>query len=438
MKHLLPVLCLFIAVQAMGQSYPIGSRNITYVDPSRNNRQIACQVYYPATVAGADQPVANGQFPVVVFGHGFVMGVSAYQNWWEQVVPRGYIMILPTTEGGIPPSHDNFAQDLKFVGNEMVAAGATQGGFWSGKVTDRICIMGHSMGGGATVLASANNTAITCLVTLAAAETTPSAQAAAANITVPALMFYGTSDNVTPEADHGLPMFNNMASACKNYVRIANGSHCYFANYNFNCALGEAIPGSLAREQQQAKTYALVNPWLDYFLKDNCAAWQTLQAGINGGVTGINVTNLCPNPTPVIADQTGSLSSTQAPTYQWFLDGQPISGANQQTYTYTQGGTYYVETITVGNCPLQSNSITISITGLNLPDSPKFNYFNGEIVVGQTGIYDRFVVVDALGRTIASGNIQSNRQALSLPLGNPVIITLMGKNAQRSILVMPQ
>ena len=417
MKHLLPIFGLFIAFQAIGQNFPIGSRNITYIDASRNNRQIACQVYYPATVAGADQPVANGQFPVVVFGHGFVMAVSSYQNWWEQIVPRGYIMILPTTEGGLPPNHGNFGLDLKFVSDEMVAAGASQGGFWSGKVTDRICIMGHSMGAGATVLAAANNPTITCLVTLAAAETNPSAQAASANITVPALMLYGTSDNVTPEADHGLPMFNNMASSCKNYVRIANGSHCYFANYNFNCALGEAIPGSLSREQQLSKSYALINPWLDYFLKDDCGAWVTLQSGLGGGVSGITVTNSCPNPTPVIADQAGILNSTQAPTYQWFLNGQPISGADQQTYTYTQGGTYYVETITVGNCPLQSNSIVVSITGLEQTNSPGFSFVNGEVVLGQMGVYENYTVVDAMGRILTSGTIKSNRERMNLPVG---------------------
>ena len=42
--------------------------------------------------------------------------------------------------------------------------------------------MGHSMGGGAAFLASANNTAIETVIGLAPAETTPSAEAAAASV----------------------------------------------------------------------------------------------------------------------------------------------------------------------------------------------------------------------------------------------------------------
>lgn len=426
---------MFMAATVAWAQYPVGHRTITYVDASRNNRQIACEVYYPATLAGDNQPVATGAFPVIAFGHGFLMTVGAYANWYDHLAPRGYIVILPTTEGGLPPSHGDFGQDLRFVADEMVAAGSVVGGFWSLHVSGRVGIMGHSMGGGATVLAASGNPDVDCVVTLAAAETTPSAQAAAADITAPTMMLYGTSDNVTPEADHGLPMFQNLGSACSQYIRLTNGSHCFFADFNFTCSLGETIPGSLSRADQHAKSFAVVDPWLDYFLKDDCAAWQTLQTAISGGVTGITVTDECPNEAPVITDQSGTLQSTAAPMYQWYLDGQPIPNAIQQTYTYTQSGTYHVEATNVGNCPLQSNSIVISITGVEGATSAAPRYADGRLMLPDGHRFRNLTVTDAAGRTVSERAVTGNLMDLDLPQG-AFIILLSGDDERATVRVV--
>jgi len=426
---------MFMTATVAWAQYPVGHRSITYVDASRSNRQIACEVYYPATAAGDNQPVATGAFPVIAFGHGFLMAVSAYANWYDHLAPRGYILILPTTEGGLPPSHGDFGQDLRFVANEMLAAGATVGGTWSGHTSGRVGIMGHSMGGGATVLAAANNPIVDCVVTLAAAETNPSAQDAAADITAPTMMLYGTSDNVTPEADHGLPMFQNLSSSCSQYIRLTNGSHCFFADFNFTCSLGETIPGSLTRADQHAKSFAVVDPWLDYFLKDECTAWQTLQTAISGGVTGITVTDECPNDAPVISDQSGTLESTAAVEYQWYLNGQAISNATQQTYSYTQGGTYYVEATNVGNCPLQSNSIVISITGIDAVTRTAPRYADGTLMLPHGHLFRTLTVTDAAGRTVAERTVTGDLIDLPLPQG-AFIILLSGDDERATVKVV--
>ncbi|HRD40183.1 MAG TPA: hypothetical protein PLC65_16270, partial [Bacteroidia bacterium] len=76
------------------QTFPIGHMSINFKDASRtggyaiagginitgSGRDVGAEVYYPATVAGNNQPVANGVFPVVVIGHGFVMDWSSYDN----------------------------------------------------------------------------------------------------------------------------------------------------------------------------------------------------------------------------------------------------------------------------------------------------------------------------------------------------------------------
>ena len=98
MKKLFSFLLISLPIAALAQ-FPIGNRTITYNDPARSNRAIECVIHYPGVSAGSNVDVATGEFPIIVFGHGFAMQVGAYPNWWEELVPDGYIMVFPTTEG---------------------------------------------------------------------------------------------------------------------------------------------------------------------------------------------------------------------------------------------------------------------------------------------------------------------------------------------------
>ncbi|MFN5247222.1 MAG: hypothetical protein ACK5DB_07530, partial [Ignavibacteria bacterium] len=65
MKHLW-YLCFLRLCQsfALGSNYQIGHRQITFIDTTRANRQIQCEIYYPATIAGDNVAIASGKFPV--------------------------------------------------------------------------------------------------------------------------------------------------------------------------------------------------------------------------------------------------------------------------------------------------------------------------------------------------------------------------------------
>ena len=116
--------------QIYAQNFPIGHTTITFNDPTRSGgfgsgggsgRQIQTEIYYPSTSNGTNTPVANGTFPIIVFGHGFAMSWDAYENIWEDLVAKGYIMAFPRTEGSLlpAPSHANFGLDLALVEIKM-------------------------------------------------------------------------------------------------------------------------------------------------------------------------------------------------------------------------------------------------------------------------------------------------------------------------------
>jgi hypothetical protein len=278
MKTLILLLALIITVFPLSaQDFSVGSTTINFVDPERNNRQISTSIYYPAETTGQHVPVAPGEYPVIAFGHGFVMVHTAYQFLWLYLVPKGYILAFPTTESSLLPSHADFGMDLAFIISQMKAENLNEMSHFYGVIAETSAIMGHSMGGGASFLAAENNTEPTTMVTFAAADTNPSAIQAAANIDMPTLLFAGEFDCVTPPAQHQYPMYNATASQQKIIIDIFGGGHCYFADYNLLCSLGEAscIPQAfISRQQQQSTTLDFLSLYFDYTLKNNAGSWQ--------------------------------------------------------------------------------------------------------------------------------------------------------------------
>ncbi|MFU8842827.1 MAG: alpha/beta hydrolase family protein [Bacteroidales bacterium] len=291
------VLTITLSLSTFSQPFSIGQISATYTDPDRNNRSVPTQIFYPAVTSGSNVPVSEGEFPVIVFGHGFVMVYSAYQFLWEALVPLGYIVALPTTEGSFSPNHLALGLDLRFLINKLKSEGNDPSSLLYGHVADSSAIMGHSMGGGAAFLACENFPQVSTLVTFAAAETNPSAIQAAQNITVPTLVFSGSNDCVTPPPNHQIPMYDNLASDCKTFVSITGGGHCYFANYNFNCAFGESTCSpspTISRAQQHAIILDHLVPYFDYLLKGNTESWITINNLLNNpsGITSSQECNL--------------------------------------------------------------------------------------------------------------------------------------------------
>lgn len=295
-KNLLAYLFfLFVSSFSSAQPFQIGHKQQTFIDESRSNRSINTEIYYPANSSGDNVTMANGIFPTLVFGHGFVMTWDSYAYLWNGIIPSGFILVFPKTEGSFSPSHTDFGKDIAFLVDAMKLEGLNQSSTFYNAVSDKSAVMGHSMGGGSAFLSIQYNSSITVLATLAAAITNPSSVTAAPGIQIPSLTIAGANDCITPTAVHQLPMYNALSSVCKSYVNISGASHCQFAGSSFTCSFGEAtcLPAAaITADEQHSLTIQLLLPWLNNYLKNDCDAGNSFQELIESNL-GISIEQNC-------------------------------------------------------------------------------------------------------------------------------------------------
>ena len=238
----------------------------TYRDAARANRSVGVTVHYPTASSTSTAIVTGCGFPVVSFGHGFTIGNNAYAYLPNRLVPSGYVVVMPSTEGGLSPNHANFGKDLAFVLDAV-----RSDPIFAGALGTRSAIGGHSMGGGAAFLGTVGSRA-NALFALAPAETNPKASVAATSISIPTMVVTGTRDCVAPYAQHAGLMLAALATpdASTYDAPITGGNHCQFTTGSSTCSFGQSTCGgsaTITAAQQQTLTLDSVKPFLDLVLK---------------------------------------------------------------------------------------------------------------------------------------------------------------------------
>ncbi len=367
MKKIIAIFTFICIISsAFAQNYAIGHNEKHYIDAARSNRDVWTEVYFPATTADTSM-VAAGQFPTIVFGHGFAMAWSNYDYIWKYFVARGYICVFPRTEGSIfGPSHPNFGGDLRFLSNLFGNVLNTQAGSkFAGHLTTKTAIAGHSMGGGSSFLGCANNTQVATMVTFAAAQTNPRSSAAALKCAMPSLVIAGENDCVAAPATNAKLMYDSLTIApYKQYVSIKTGTHCNFASQSSVCEAGQiGNCGSLSRAAQNQTVTSMLEPWFDFHLKQNCAAWQRFQDTI----TAFSVAKITEN----------HVGAPPMPTANIQQNGNTLTaqGANAASYSWSNGAT------TATTNPATSGNYTVTVTSVNIctaTESISFTYVSTE------------------------------------------------------------
>jgi hypothetical protein len=350
---------------------------------------------------------------------------------------RGYIVGLLTTETGLSPSHPDFAQDLLFIHNKLIAENSNSASFFYQHVTNKGAIGGHSMGGGSTVLSAQYGNPQTCCFTFSAATTNPSSITAAHLMTKPYLSFAGSKDCIAPIATNQQPMYDSSGSACKFLINITNGLHCQYGNANTACSFGEGVSGcalsTLTRQQQIDKTLFYLLPFLDYYLKGDCSAWTLFENRYTTNTVDAlqrNCTNTIPSNASIAGNNFfcngNSTSLTALPSgfqYLW-SDNSTVNPINVNT-----AGAYSV-VVGNGTCSLSAVSVSVSEnfspatpSAITAPDTVCSNISSINISVVNDSSATTYNWVLPAGWSITSGNNTHAVQTNSGTSGGTISVT---------------
>ena len=270
---------LACALPAAAQDYSVagpyggGWTTVTVTRPGGST--FNARLVYPANASGQNQPfnAAGAPYPAISFGHGFQQPPSAYLATLQHLASWGYVVIATESENSFFPSHQNLANDLRHSLTWLEQQDANPASTYFDRIdTLAFGLSGHSMGGGASILAAAADPRVIALANFAAAETNPSAVAAIPSVVCPINLISGSQDTVVPVASNGQLMFN-AARTPKLLPVITGAYHCGFVDTPAFLGFG-CDSGSLAKATQLAQSRRLALEFFELNLRGRQDLWK--------------------------------------------------------------------------------------------------------------------------------------------------------------------
>jgi dienelactone hydrolase len=137
-------------------------------------------------------PASGFHLPGVAFGHDWLNESDDYSGTLEHLASWGIVAAAPDTQLGFVPSALTLGHDLATTLD--VISGVRLGIGEISVARDKLALAGHGFGASAAVLAAANEARAAAVAAVFPAVTKPSAEAAAATLTVPGLVLATPDD----------------------------------------------------------------------------------------------------------------------------------------------------------------------------------------------------------------------------------------------------
>lgn len=224
-------------------------------------------------------PAGGLGLPAVAFGHDWLQSPGRYLPLLRHLASWGFVAAAPGSQRGPVPSHARFSADLRTALDVCVGVRLGEGTISVDR--RRLALMGHGMGGGCAVLAAADHE-VAAVVTLAAAQTRPSAVDVARGVDTPALHLAAGKDQVAPPNAGALPL----AEAWRGPVvlrTMPKANHLGFLS-------GKALIDGLLAGSTNARTLKLTKALVTAFLLHELLGERSVRDLVDGEVKGTELT----------------------------------------------------------------------------------------------------------------------------------------------------
>ncbi|TDV57143.1 alpha/beta hydrolase family protein [Actinophytocola oryzae] len=170
-------------------------------------------IYYPTTTA-------EGTFGAVAISPGFTATQSSISWFGPRLASFGFVVFTIDTNSTLdqPSSRgDQLLAALDYLTDRSSVRTRVD--------ASRLAVAGHSMGGGGTLAAAAEDGTLKAGVPLAPYNTDKTWS----EVRTPMLIMGGQSDTVAPVSSHSIPFYNSLGSTEKGYLELRGASH-FFPN----------------------------------------------------------------------------------------------------------------------------------------------------------------------------------------------------------------
>lgn len=175
-------------------------RTVTIIPDSGSNIS-GTEIYY--AVINDTIPSAARPCPIVVFGHGFQLGINMYRSYMQHLASWGYVAVLPPFPNPTNPSnpqHNLFCHYLIASARWTSALDTIPGDIFQGKLDQwNWAFAGHSLGGTLSLLtADIGGLADTLRVVVSFASPASNPATNPTDLTLPKLILTGSPVKSSP------------------------------------------------------------------------------------------------------------------------------------------------------------------------------------------------------------------------------------------------
>ncbi len=239
--------------------------------PGTDETMFNSRIYFPDS-AGVFPPGAIPA-PIVVFGHGWMMGIDRYYSYAEHLASWGYIVCLPTISNPlINPEHERRARLMVDVARWIANLDTVPDDHFYRKLNRwSWAFTGHSMGGGLALLAADRfglNDTLRVVAALHSPQTTPATRSQ--NITIPKLILAGSVDNIAPWPDIREAYWDS-APPPGTFAVIAGANHGYVMDYSYFWENGGT--SRISRQTHQLIIRRHLTAYLERYLHNDTSDW---------------------------------------------------------------------------------------------------------------------------------------------------------------------
>lgn len=169
-------------------------------------------IYYPTSTS-------DGTFGALAISPGFTATQSSISWMGPRLASQGFVVITIDTNSTLdqPDSRgDQLRAALSYLTQRSTVRTRID--------ASRLAVAGHSMGGGGSLEAAADQPSLQAAIPIAPWNS----QKTWSGLRVPTFIIGGESDTVAPVSSHAIPFYNSIpASAEKAYMELDNASHFF-------------------------------------------------------------------------------------------------------------------------------------------------------------------------------------------------------------------